>query len=228
MDLPVLHYFLELIQQESTLLTGGSSCKTFDFCLWITNSDQHLVPALAAQIFATGHSGAIVAVSDGPVDVAPLKKAGVKIIVNQEKIKPFGSKIIERNYSQLLSQSDADGFIQVDPDSAVWWLPPIPKSDWAGALIQRPDCTATWGCGTYYSRRLLEFLVSRPIADSETISYEKGPSRDLTMAAILNAGGFKPEVWLGPGGRRCVDLSFKSHPSHRSGRWAITHPRSVI
>lgn len=202
----------------------GSVSKTFDFCFWVTKFDQHLVPALASKIFEVGHKGKIIAISDGPIDASAIESLGVKVIVNAEQIKPEGSKIIKRNYSQLLKASAADGFIQVDPDSEVWWLPPIPSSDWAGALIGH---TATWGCGTYFSRKLLEVLVSRPIADSETINYEKGPSRDLTIAKVLNDSGFYPEVWRGPDGKRCVELSFEYHPSYATGKWAITHPVKV-
>lgn len=202
----------------------GNKSRIFDFCLWVTDCDQQLVPPLAKQIFGSGHQGAIIAISDGPVDLSPLKAAGVDVISNDQKIKPLGPKILERNYSQLLAHSTADGFIQVDPDSAVWWLPPIPASDWAGAIIKRSDCIATWGCGTYYSRRLLEVLLSQPIADMAAINYEKGPSRDLMLATALNAAGFFPERWVGPNGHRCVELSFEYLPAYETGKWAITHP----
>lgn len=202
----------------------GKCSRTIDFCLWVTVEDHHLVPALADRVFSLGHQGQIIAVSDGPVNADIIKAAGCKVIVNPKQIKSEGSEIIHRNYSQLLENSKAEGFIQIDPDSAVWWMPPIPDCDWAGQLINHKECIATWGCGAYHSRRLLSSLIASPI--TETLHYEKGPSCDLTMAKALNAQGFYPQRWMAAADDRryCIDLGFSPRPTHSTGRWAITHP----
>jgi hypothetical protein len=205
---------------------AGCNSKTFDFFCSAWVGDAHLLPLLAQELLAAGHSRPLIVISDGAIET----DAPVKLLQTEDRLKgQYPAKFLVRLMTLLLANSDADGFVMVDPDSQVWRLPEILEPDaWLGHVIEAQDrIMIAWGCGTYLPRRICETILGRPIQRQYT--YLKDGllmgCRDITLAKHLSKQETYPQRWANSRGHREVELGSVWEPAFESGKWAITHPR---
>lgn len=197
-----------------------------------------MVRALVESINQWHPESGIIALSDGPVDevvIDCLKEVGVSVALSPERLKVPGrcEEYLSNGFTNILSLSNADRFIQVDPDSVVRRRAKIPAADWAGQVFWAGGAFQvlyTVGAGASFSRRLIEQLVSYlealPPGSETDFRYKGGDhiSDDAAMGFHLGHLGFKPEPWVGAEGWLEVELLTQYHPYLESNRWAITHP----
>lgn len=143
--------------------------------------DHKLAQRLIQNVYLIYPKANLLAISDGfclPLDCPT--------IITEESLKQTDIvAFIHRNSQLLINYSKAKWFLQLDPDSYLYQPIDWPKltHNWYGKIINhKSGLKSTWGCAELKSRQIISELQ---VADMKPMSYEKGLSRDLTMATYL-------------------------------------------
>jgi hypothetical protein len=155
--------------------------------------DFELAKRLISNIYSIYPTANLLAISDGST-----RTLDCPTHTTINKLKDVNIQLFINRNSQILYQygtkKDIEWYLQLDPDS--YLLAPIEwpdiKHKWYGKVVNSAGLKFTYGCAELKHQSIIKQLQDCKV---EPISYEKGLSRDMSMATYLNPLGIYPEPW---------------------------------